>query len=71
MPLSRETSTVLWLLFLLGLFYYGCVTYSSPIVLRYWLPFHAIKLCFAWIVLWHGVFFISLSNEATSDREGS
>ena len=69
--LSRETCTVLWFLFLLGLFYYGTVTYSSPIVLRYWLPFHAIKLCFAWIVLWHGDFFIPLSNEATSDREGS
>ena len=48
-PLSRETRLSLWMLFLFGLIYYGSTTFSSPIVIRYWMPMHAVKLCFAWI----------------------
>ena len=49
--LSRDTRMVLWMLFLLGLVYYGTVTFASPIALRYWMPMHAVKLVFAWIAV--------------------
>ena len=48
---TRETAQVLWLLFLLGFIYYGTTVFATPVVLRYWLPMHAVKLLFAWIAL--------------------
>lgn len=50
-PMPRETVLVLWALFLFGFIYYGTTTFASPIAIRYWLPMHAVKLGFAWIVL--------------------
>lgn len=47
---SRDTRIVLWLIFLFGFIYYGTTVFASPICLRYWLPMHAVKLSFAWIV---------------------
>ncbi|MBR0531121.1 MAG: hypothetical protein IJJ96_00795, partial [Bacteroidales bacterium] len=49
--LSKETKLSLWMLFLIGLIYYGTVTFASPIALRYWMPMHAVKLAFAWIAV--------------------
>ena len=49
--LTKETKLSLWMLFLLGLVYYGTVTFASPIALRYWMPMHAVKLVFAWIAV--------------------
>ena len=42
---------VLWLLFLLALVHYGSTWFATPVVLRYWIPMHAVKLIFAWIAL--------------------
>lgn len=50
----RETAQVLWLLFLMGFVHYGTTLFATPIVLRYWLPMHTVKLVFAWIALREG-----------------
>lgn len=47
--LSRDTVVILVLIFLFGFIYYGTTTFASPIAMRYWVPMHAVKLCFAWI----------------------
>ena len=49
--LSKETKLSLWMIFLIGLVYYGTVTFASPIALRYWMPMHAVTLAFAWIAV--------------------
>lgn len=51
---TPETRLVLWLLFLLALVHYGSTWFATPLVLRYWLPMHSIKLIFAWIALRRG-----------------
>lgn len=48
-PLPGDTRLVLWMLFLFGCVYYGSTVFASPIVIRYWMPMHAVKLYFAWI----------------------
>ena len=47
----RETAQVLWLLFLLALIHYGTTWFATPVVLRYWIPMHSVKLLFAWVAL--------------------
>lgn len=49
--IRRETKLVLWALFLFGFIWYGTTTGASPVVLRYWMPMHAVKLAFIWIAL--------------------
>ena len=61
--LTKDTSLILWMLFLFGLVYYGTVTFASPIALRYWMPMHAVKLVFAWIAVSE-----SLRIQASQDR---
>lgn len=48
---SAPVRQVLWLLFLLALVHYGSTWFATPVVLRYWIPMHAVKLIFAWIAL--------------------
>jgi len=47
---STETRLVLWMLFLLILIHYGSTWFATPVVLRYWIPMHTVKLLFAWLV---------------------
>ncbi|MBO4447841.1 MAG: hypothetical protein J5764_06925 [Bacteroidales bacterium] len=47
--LSKHTRIALWMLFLFGFVYFGTTMFASPVVLRYWMPMHAVKLIFAWI----------------------
>ena len=39
------------LLLVFGFIYYGTTTFAAPIVIRYWLPMHAVKLAFVWLIL--------------------
>ena len=49
--MTREARLSLLLLFLFGFIYYGTTVFASPIAIRYWMPMHAVKLIFIWIVL--------------------
>ena len=49
--MTKEARRTLLLLFLFGLIYYGSTVVASPIAIRYWMPMHAVKLIFIWIVL--------------------
>lgn len=48
---TREQKLTFALLFVFGFIYYGTTTFAAPIVIRYWLPMHAVKLAFIWILL--------------------
>lgn len=48
---ARETKMVLWMLFLLMFVHYGTTWFATPVVLRYWMPMHAVKLLFAWVAV--------------------
>ena len=50
-PNSRESRLSLIMLFAFGFIYYGTTTFASPIVIRYWMAMHALKLAFVWIAL--------------------
>lgn len=52
---TREQRLTFALLFVFGFIYYGTTTFAAPIVIRYWLPMHAIKLAFVWMLLSHGL----------------
>lgn len=46
---TRPQRLAFALLFVFGFIYYGTTTFAAPIVIRYWLPMHALKLSFLWI----------------------
>jgi len=48
---TREQRLAFALLFVFGFIYYGTTAFAAPIVIRYWLPMHAIKLAFMWMFL--------------------
>lgn len=48
---TREQKLAFSLLFVFGFVYYGTTAFAAPIVIRYWLPMHAIKLAFMWMFL--------------------
>lgn len=52
---ARGTRLTLWLLFLLAFVHYGTTWFATPVVLRYWIPMHAVKLIFAWVAFSPGI----------------
>ena len=48
---TRPQRLAFALLFVFGFIYYGTTTFAAPIVIRYWLPMHALKLAFVWMAL--------------------
>lgn len=48
---TRPQRLAFALLFVFGFVYYGTTTFAAPIVIRYWLPMHALKLAFVWMAL--------------------
>ena len=48
---TREQRLTFALLFVFGFIYYGTTAFAAPIVIRYCLPMHAIKLAFIWIAI--------------------
>lgn len=47
---TREQRLTFALLFVFGFVFYGTTAFAAPIVIRYWLPMHAIKLAFVWMI---------------------
>ena len=48
---SRSRKIAFAMLFVFGFIYYGTTTFASPISIRYWMPMHALKLAFVWMLL--------------------
>lgn len=48
---TRPQRLAFSLLFVFGFVYYGTTTFAAPIVIRYWLPMHTLKLAFVWMAL--------------------
>ena len=47
---SRSRKIAFAMLFVFGFIYYGTTTFASPISIRYWMPMHALKLAFVWML---------------------
>ena len=47
---NRNQRLAFALLFAFGFIYYGTTAFAAPIVIRYWLPMHVIKLAFVWMI---------------------
>jgi hypothetical protein len=48
---TRELWLSACLLFGFGFLFYGTTVFAAPVVIRYWLPMHALKLAFVWMAM--------------------
>ena len=48
---TRSRVLTFVLLFVFGFVFYGTTVFAAPIVIRYWMPMHALKLAFVWMAL--------------------
>jgi hypothetical protein len=48
---DRNRTLVFALILVFGFIYYGTTVFASPVVIRYWLPMHALKLSVVWMAL--------------------
>jgi len=49
--ITKQHRIVFWLLFAFGFLYYGTTLFATPIVIRYWMPMHALKIGFVWCIM--------------------
>lgn len=48
---TREQRLSFALLLVFGFIVYGTTVFAAPIVIRYWMPMHALKLAFVWMAI--------------------